>query len=427
MPGIRRFLIGVALAGVGVLLDPASVAARDDDPDLPRDPAVSAASPENPATSPEASAPSAATPVTSPVTNGPGEAGALAVPDLGSDLEAIDVFEPDWTESPSWDEVPGESDLPGVEEEAADAEPEPELEVTDAEVDVPELETPESEPLVDLEPANLEPLPSVSDQEALRVFVGSEPAALGPLSIGSPDGGLLFNPVAMPEGALWKIRNPHETFATAETIEFITSAIEAVEARHPGSPRLVIGDISRPDGGRLNRHRSHQAGRDADIGFYFRSGDAADFKRPGRNELDVPRTWTFVRALVTDTDIQRIFVDRAVQRVLYAHALAEGEDREWLDDIFGRRLTARTPSSSTSAATRTICTRASTTLRPRSAAAWPIPCSYRLGSCPAPPSPTAFARARPCPTLRGGTGPARGPSARPTGCAAPPSERAAAT
>jgi murein endopeptidase len=262
MPGIRRFWIGVALAGVSVLRGPAGVAAAEA-PDTPRDLAISEASPAIPATLPAA--------------------------------RTIEVLH------------------------------------------VPELETPGSESLVDLELADFEPLPSVSDPEALRAFVESEPAALGPLSIGSPDGGILFNPMAMPEGSLWRIRNPPETFATTETIEFITSAIASVEARHPGSPRLVIGDISRPDGGRLNRHRSHQAGRDADIGFYFRSGEASDFKKPGRDELDVPRTWTFVRALVTDTDIQRIFVDRAVQRVLYAHALAEGEDQEWLDDIFGRR------------------------------------------------------------------------------------------
>jgi penicillin-insensitive murein endopeptidase len=103
----------------------------------------------------------------------------------------------------------------------------------------------------------------------------------------------------------------------------------------------VIGDISRPDGGRLNRHRSHQAGRDADIGFYFRTGEAGDFRRPGRQDLDVARTWTFVRALVTDTDVDRIFIDRALQRVLYAHALAAGEDADWLDDIFGRRTAGK--------------------------------------------------------------------------------------
>jgi murein endopeptidase len=185
--------------------------------------------------------------------------------------------------------------------------------------------------------AEPEPAVHLDDRDALRHFVVSEPAALGPLSIGTPDGGLLFNPLPMPEGALWTVRDPRETFATAETIDFLVAALEQVEATHPGSPRLLIGDMSRPDGGRLNRHRSHQAGRDVDLGFYYRTGEAAAFRRPGRNELDLARTWTLVRTLVTDTDVERIFLDRAHQRPLYAYALAQGEAKEWLDDIFGRK------------------------------------------------------------------------------------------
>ena len=43
-----------------------------------------------------------------------------------------------------------------------------------------------------------------------------------------------------------------------------------------------------------------------------------------------------MRALLTETDVERIFLDRGLQRLLYAHALEEGEDRDWLDDVFGR-------------------------------------------------------------------------------------------
>ncbi len=99
----------------------------------------------------------------------------------------------------------------------------------------------------------------------------------GPLSIGTPDAGLLLNPVPFPEGPFWTVRDPSESWGTDETIAFIVTAIEAVEARYPGSPRLVIGDLSHPRGGRLNRHRSHQAGRDADVGFYYRRGDVGSF------------------------------------------------------------------------------------------------------------------------------------------------------
>ncbi|HVO09667.1 MAG TPA: penicillin-insensitive murein endopeptidase [Vicinamibacteria bacterium] len=176
------------------------------------------------------------------------------------------------------------------------------------------------------------------DPEALLRLAHSGVAALGPLSIGTPDAGLLLNPVPMPSGPYWSLRHPLEAFGTAETIAFIITAIEDVEARFPGSPRLVIGDISRSDGGQLSRHRSHQAGRDADIGFYYARGGLADFAIARRaRDLDLRRTWALVRAFLTDTDVDRIFVDKSLIAVLYAYARGtEKEDRDWLDDVFGR-------------------------------------------------------------------------------------------
>ena len=87
----------------------------------------------------------------------------------------------------------------------------------------------------------------------------------------------------------------------------------------------MIGDLSNPKGGRLNRHKSHQAGRDADIGFYFQRGEVDSFLAPRKRDLDLPRTWALVRALVTETDVERIFVDRSLIAVLYQHALARRE------------------------------------------------------------------------------------------------------
>jgi len=175
------------------------------------------------------------------------------------------------------------------------------------------------------------------DPESLLRLAQEDVAALGPLSIGTPDAGLLVNPVPMPEGALWTIRNPRETWGTQETIAFVIAAIEEVEARFPDSPRIVVGDMSRPDGGRLNRHKSHQVGRDVDIGFYYSSGEAGDFRAARKGQIDLPRTWALVRALVTGSDVDRIFVDRTLIALLYRYAREEeGEDVEWLDDVFGR-------------------------------------------------------------------------------------------
>jgi penicillin-insensitive murein endopeptidase len=179
-----------------------------------------------------------------------------------------------------------------------------------------------------LEPGN--------DALGLRLIAERDPRLLGPLSIGTPDSGLLLNPVPFPEGSFWKLREPEDSWATDETIGFVVTAIEAVEARFPGSPRLVIGDISNHRGGRLDKHRSHQTGRDADIGFYYRAGEAETFRAARAKDLDAARTWTLVRALVTETDVERIFIDRSLMRALYDQALAEGDDPDWLADIFGR-------------------------------------------------------------------------------------------
>ena len=70
-----------------------------------------------------------------------------------------------------------------------------------------------------------------SDAAILRDTAERDPSALGPLSIGTPDAGLLLNPVLFPEGSYWTLREPGEAWATDETIDFIVNAIEAVEAR----------------------------------------------------------------------------------------------------------------------------------------------------------------------------------------------------
>jgi penicillin-insensitive murein endopeptidase len=195
-------------------------------------------------------------------------------------------------------------------------------------------------PVGSLLPPTSGPSVPTPSREGLRLLIQLDPTALGPLSIGSPSAGLLFNPRPMPEGPLWKIRNPRETYGTTETIEYVIEALETVDRRFPGSPRVVIGDISDPDGGRLNWHASHQAGRDVDLGFYHRQ-EVDDFLRARKSNLDLPRTWALVRALITETDVDRIFVDRYIQRYLFSHAVEIGEDRDWLDDIFGRKTAGK--------------------------------------------------------------------------------------
>lgn len=176
------------------------------------------------------------------------------------------------------------------------------------------------------------PLASLTDDE-LETMLLDDPAALGPISLGRTSAGALFNAVPMPPGPYWKIVNRRQTWGTAETVEQLAHAIERVNQQFPNTPLLQVGDISEQNGGHIAPHISHQSGRDVDLGFYYTTVREWYVRANGSN-LDLARTWALIRAMITETDVQRIFVDRAIQKLLREHAESIGEDSAWLDRVF---------------------------------------------------------------------------------------------
>jgi LysM repeat protein len=174
----------------------------------------------------------------------------------------------------------------------------------------------------------------LSDEELLQ-WIETDPGLLGSLSIGVPGRAILFNGVALPENPRWTIAPNADTWTTSETVVAIQDALDTVYELFPDTGPITIGDISARDGGRLKRHKTHQGGRDVDFGFYYLDGRGTWFVPGTARNLDVARNWALVRSLVTRTDLETIFLDTRVQRVLYKHALSIGEDKEWLDRVFG--------------------------------------------------------------------------------------------
>jgi len=174
---------------------------------------------------------------------------------------------------------------------------------------------------------------SLSDEELAR-RVEADVTSLGSLSIGAPGSAILLNPVALPPGPHWEIAASAEVWGTSETMASIETALDKVHELFPGAPPIVIGDISDPDGGRLKRHESHQGGRDVDLGFYYKAGQEMRFTPGTAANLDLPRNWALVRALVTCTDVETILLDTRIQRVLYNYAVSISEDKTWLDRVF---------------------------------------------------------------------------------------------
>lgn len=183
------------------------------------------------------------------------------------------------------------------------------------------------------------PLAAVED-EALAELVSTDVLSLGSMSVGSPSRGALVNAVQFPESELWIMVDPDHAWATRESIAFTEHAITRVNDEFPDSPPLFVGDFSARRGGKLKPHKSHQSGRDVDLGYYY-LGEQVWYRRANAKNLDRARTWSLVRTLITETRVEYIFIDRSIQPLLEEYALAHGEDPQWLSRVFrgapGRR------------------------------------------------------------------------------------------
>jgi penicillin-insensitive murein endopeptidase len=178
------------------------------------------------------------------------------------------------------------------------------------------------------------PPPALPRDAEIQRKLAQAPASLGPMSLGAANGGALFNAIELPPSTLYDIIDRGHAWATRETIDYLTAALRNVHARFPDAPKMQVGHLSAKLGGPLKPHRSHQSGRDVDVSFYYRVKQPGWYRRANGENLDREKTWAFVRALLTETDVEYIFINTSLQQLLKEHALQIGEDPGWLDSVF---------------------------------------------------------------------------------------------
>jgi penicillin-insensitive murein endopeptidase len=171
------------------------------------------------------------------------------------------------------------------------------------------------------------------NEERIREAVQKDMAELGPMSLGGPNAGLLLNGVQAQKDELFDPVSPGAAWGTQETLTYLERALRKVHQEFADTPSLPLGDISVERGGPIAPHVSHQAGRDVDIAYFYKK-DARWYRRGNAENLDIPRNWAFVRALVSETDVDLILIDHSIQALLREHALSIGEDPAWVDGIF---------------------------------------------------------------------------------------------
>lgn len=173
-----------------------------------------------------------------------------------------------------------------------------------------------------------------------RVRWPADTGSVLPRSIGSPTDGALIGGVALEEGAGLRLRWPDgPRWALPQLVSLLQRAARRVHGLYPGSV-LVVGDLSRREGGALSGHVSHESGRDADVGFYYSDTEgrpvrperllpvSATGQVPAAAELrfDEARNWALVETFLTDrrARVQRIFVAEPLKRRLLDFARRRG-------------------------------------------------------------------------------------------------------
>lgn len=160
-------------------------------------------------------------------------------------------------------------------------------------------------------------------------------------SVGAPWDGALRSPSRLASGKGYVIRRPQRTYAAAHVVASMGRALSAFRAKFPKAHTIAIGDLSAQAGGPISDHRSHQSGRDADVGLVFKtkpSSYPASFVSYTDAELDLAATWGLLKAFVRTADDARgvaaVYLDFDLQGKLYKWAKAHGVDDGYLRRIF---------------------------------------------------------------------------------------------
>ncbi len=167
----------------------------------------------------------------------------------------------------------------------------------------------------------------------------------GAQSIGAPNAGHLEGAMLLRGSHTLKQKEGSHSWGLPELVHALQRASIKVAKKHRNSVMLV-GDLSGRTGGFLERHGSHQTGRDADVGLYVMNSKgkpvnvrhfvAFDATGKGRElpwaMFDEARNWDLVEALLTDdkASVRYLFISNPLRAKLLAQAAKKHATREMI-------------------------------------------------------------------------------------------------
>lgn len=163
------------------------------------------------------------------------------------------------------------------------------------------------------------------------------------LSVGRPNDGWQLRAKRLRDTPFLRVRASSRvnSFGHPSLVLMLQRSARDIARAHRGSV-LVVGDLSAESGGPLSGHRSHQSGRDADVGFYVMDGDGKPvtpdhfpaFDAEGRARdgsglrFDDARNWALLLSWARDSraGLAHVFVATWLERRLLAYGK---RTKEW--------------------------------------------------------------------------------------------------
>ena len=182
-----------------------------------------------------------------------------------------------------------------------------------------------------------------------RVVIYQRDPEVASESVGDPGKGSLKGAVPIQGGPGRRITaHRSKRWGTSSTIARLDFVLRQWAKKYPTAPPILVNNLSWKKGGRLRPHGSHQSGRDVDLSYIERWDGKSEiaWRKMHEGNLDAELTWAFLKLLVAAGEVEVIFIDYNLQRVLHKHALEHGnvpaEDlKRWLQYPSGRHVKPR--------------------------------------------------------------------------------------
>lgn len=163
---------------------------------------------------------------------------------------------------------------------------------------------------------DLKPDAELAPETAVVVFDG---AGVQSQSVGLPHDGSIEGAMPMPDGPGRRITADRwKTWGSEHTVRQLDKLFDKWAQEHSNWPAVLVGNLSKREGGPLEPHKTHQSGRDVDLGYVANDGSSRDgrWQQMNAKNLDCDKTWTLLQLFIDNSDVEVVYMDRKIQRLL---------------------------------------------------------------------------------------------------------------